>query len=605
MPQGARAVGLSGIDGGLLEATRRPPREMINEDTGEKTTVDFGHVGDVTGADTSLLSLLVENGYVPVVGSLCSDEAGNILNINADTVASVLARGLGATRLLSLTSVPGVLRNADDPESLISTLTVSEVDEAIRTGVVKGGMVPKVTALVDAVRGGVRGAAILSGLAESSLLLELFTSEGVGTLIRPDAVGFGGHGMTLRDKQDGLLRGRFKGGVHPALDKINRSYDVDQRMWAEDIRGSMAHARMLGERGILRKTAVKQILYGLRKIEKEFEAGSFKPRPEDEDIHMAVERRLTELIGADGARLHAGRSRNDQVATDLRLYLIGLSGRVQERLRDVQRALVALGDRDGLHLMPFYTHLQRAQPVLLGHALLAYVEMLGQDERGILYVPRECPLGSGAGAGTSFPIDRKQTAKELGFKAPSPNSLEAVSSRRDVAFMAAGLAGIATTLSRLGADIVLWTSREFGFARLGDTVSTGSSIMPQKRNPDGAELLRAAATRVTAAMTRLFEVQRGLGIGYHKDLQEDKSALFEAEDTVLEMLDVADAMLGDISFDADRMRDAVSEPDGYLLATELADYLVRQHVPFREAHEAVGKLVQAAGARTGRARGSL
>jgi acetylglutamate kinase len=186
--QGARAVGLSGIDGGLLEARRRPPREMIDEDTGEKTTVDFGHVGDVTGADTSLLSLLVENGYVPVVSSLCSDEAGNILNINADTVASVLARGLGATRLLSLTSVPGVLRDPSDPESLISTLSVSEVDAAIRKGIVKGGMVPKVTALVDAVRGGVGGAAILSGLSESSLLLELFTSEGVGTLITPDAV---------------------------------------------------------------------------------------------------------------------------------------------------------------------------------------------------------------------------------------------------------------------------------------------------------------------------------------------------------------------------------------------------------------------------------
>ncbi len=184
--EGARAVGLSGIDGGLLEATRRPPREMINEDTGEKTTVDFGHVGDVTGADTSLLSLLVENGYVPVVSSLCSDEEGNILNINADTVASVLAQGLGATRLLSLTSVPGVLRDANDPGSLIPTMSASEIDEAIQQGIVKGGMVPKVTALVDAVRGGVRGAAILSGLSESSLLLELFTSEGVGTLIRPD-----------------------------------------------------------------------------------------------------------------------------------------------------------------------------------------------------------------------------------------------------------------------------------------------------------------------------------------------------------------------------------------------------------------------------------
>lgn len=393
---------------------------------------------------------------------------------------------------------------------------------------------------------------------------------------------------------DGLLRGRFAGGIHPALDRINRSYDVDCRLFAEDIRGSRAHARMLGERGIVPKSAVKKILRGLDRIEREFENGTFESRAEDEDIHMAVERRLTELIGPDGKRLHTGRSRNDQVATDMRLHLGAASHTFVTRIADVQRALVALAERDGMHVLPFYTHLQRAQPVLLGHVLLAYVEMLGQDARGLVYEARECPLGSGAGAGTSFPIDRRMTAKELGFKAPSPNSLEAVSSRREAAVFCAHLAAAATTLSRLGADLVIWTSREFGFARLGDTVSTGSSIMPQKRNPDGAELLRMAATRVNASMGRLFEIQRGLGLGYHKDLQDDKAALFEAEDTLAQMLDVAEAMLGDVTFDAERMRAAVTDPSGFMLATELADYLVRAGVPFREAHEAVGGLVSLA-----------
>lgn len=393
---------------------------------------------------------------------------------------------------------------------------------------------------------------------------------------------------------DELLRGRFEGGVHPALDRINRSYDVDSRMWREDIEGSIAHARMLGAQKILTQAAVRRIVKGLKQVATELEDGTFEPTPGDEDIHMAVERRLTELIGDDGARLHTARSRNDQVATDLRLYLKRLSQRVIERVHDVQAALVVLAQRDGELVMPFYTHLQRAQPTLLGHVLLAYVEMLGQDISGVTYVGEECPLGSGAGSGTSFPIDRRLTAKALGFKRPSPNSLEAVSSRRDAAMFCAGLASVATTLSRLGADLVLWTSREFGFARLGDAVTTGSSIMPQKRNPDGAELLRAAATRVTGAMMRIFEIQRALPLGYAKDLQEDKAALFEAEDTVQLMLDVAEAMLGDVTFDEDRMYAAVTSPDGYVLATELADWLVGRGVPFREAHEAVGQLVSLA-----------
>jgi argininosuccinate lyase len=396
------------------------------------------------------------------------------------------------------------------------------------------------------------------------------------------------------EAQRGLVHGRFEGGVHPALDAINRSLPVDRRLWREDLAGSKAHAEMLGAAGILPAEAVARILEGLGTIEQEWAEGRFVEQPGDEDVHMAVERRLIELIGPDGARLHTARSRNDQVATDLKLYLRGAAQRTQAGVRGVQKALVLLAQRDGEALMPFYTHLQRAQPVLLGHALLAYVEMFEQDRLGLDAVPRECPLGAGAGAGTTFPVDRARTARALGFAAPSPNSLEAVSSRRDATSFVGALALLATTLSRLGADLVLWTTREFGFARLGDAVSTGSSIMPQKRNPDGAELLRARAARVAAAHHALLEIQRGLPLGYSKDLQEDKVLVFEAEDHLATMLGVAQAMLGDITFDAARMRAAVDDPSGYLLATEAADYLAKKGVPFREAHGVVGRLVREA-----------
>lgn len=391
-----------------------------------------------------------------------------------------------------------------------------------------------------------------------------------------------------------LLRGRFAGGIHPALHAINRSFAFDQRLWKVDIAGSVAHATMLGRTGILPAASVDNIVAGLRQVEAEFESGLFQDRPEDEDIHMAVERRLTELIGEDGRRLHTGRSRNDQVATDLRLYLIDASASLQLQLADVQRALLSLARDHGQALLPFYTHLQRAQPVLLGHVMLAYIEMLEQDRRGLSSLPRECPLGAGAGTGTTFPIDRSLTARELGFAAPSPNSLEAVSSRRDATAFAASMACCATTLSRLGADLVLWCSREFGFARLGDSVSTGSSIMPQKRNPDGAELLRAKAIKVANAVSNLLELQRGLPLGYSKDLQEDKPVLFEAEDTLGQMLAVTEAMLGELTFDKAAMRAAVDDPSGYLLATEAADWLVRKGCSFRSAHEAVGAMVKLA-----------
>ncbi len=396
---------------------------------------------------------------------------------------------------------------------------------------------------------------------------------------------------------EGILRGRFVGGVHPALDRVNRSFDLDRRMAAEDIRGSIAHAEMLGMRGILAMAAVKRIVRGLKQVAAEFERGVFPERPEDEDIHMAVERRLTELIGEDGKRLHTARSRNDQVALDLLLYLEGASERVVGSVRRLQGVLVALAARDGEAILPFYTHMQRAQPMLLGHVLLAYVELLERDRHALAFPLDACPLGSGAGAGTTFGIDRKATAHALGFRRPSPNSLASVSARPEAAGFAAALASLATTLSRLGGELVMWTSREFGFARLGDAVSTGSSIMPQKRNPDGAELLRAQAIRVQGAHAALLELQRGLPLGYFKDLQEDKHHLFLAEDTTLSMLEVALAMLEDVTFDAERMRAAVDDPSGHLLATEAADWLVGRGVPFREAHEAVARLVGEADAR--------
>ena len=407
--------------------------------------------------------------------------------------------------------------------------------------------------------------------------------------------------MTARKKRStkkarGLVHGRFEGGVHPALDRINRSFDVDVRLYAQDIEGSIAHATMLGDRGIIPKSAARKIVRGLRRVFEELHDGTFDSRADDEDIHMAVERRLTELIGADGARLHTARSRNDQVALDVRMYLTESARATSDGVHALQETLVARAQEHADSLVPFYTHLQRAQPVVLGHVLLAYVEMLGQDVHalGRQAVRDECPLGAAAGAGTPFPIDRRFVARFLGFRRPSPNSLEAVSSRRHVCEYVGTLASIATTLSRLGADLVLWTSSEFGFARLDDAVSTGSSIMPQKRNPDGAELLRAKATRVHGALHRLHEIQRGLPMGYFKDLQEDKVALFEAEDAVHEMLAVADAMMNHVAFDVGRMRAAATDPAGFLLATDAADFLVEQGVPFRAAHAAVGELVRTA-----------
>jgi argininosuccinate lyase len=399
----------------------------------------------------------------------------------------------------------------------------------------------------------------------------------------------------------GLLEGRLEGGVHPALDRINRSLPVDIRLWREDIDGSIAHAEMLGATGVLPAAVARRLVTGLERVRREFETGAFPTKATDEDVHMAVERRLTEILGSDGGRLHTARSRNDQVASDVRLHLHRLPETFGPAIASVQRALVVLAGRHGQAILPAYTHLQRGQPVLFGHHLLAYVEMLHRDLDRLVIACRfhPWPLGAGAATGVPYPIDRRRTAKALGGKGAEPyeNSLDAVSSRDQVTQWISAAAQCAVTLSRLGEDLVLWTTREFGFARLGDAVSTGSSIMPQKRNPDGAELLRAKCARVTGDLMTILGLQKGLPLGYNKDLQEDKGSLFDAEDTLLEMLGVAEAMLSDLHPDTERMLAAVMDPAGYLLATEAADWLAKRGVPFREAHRAVGALVREAEAR--------
>ncbi len=395
-----------------------------------------------------------------------------------------------------------------------------------------------------------------------------------------------------------LWGGRFHGALDPRLDACNRSFGFDRRLYREDIRASVAWAKALRLAGLLTDGEHRTIRAGLGKVLAEFEQGRFVEDAEDEDIHTAVERRLVELVGTAGEKLHTGRSRNDQVATDLLLWLREAHGLLLRALRDLAEALLAAAVRAEGIAMPAYTHLQRAQPVLLAHQLLAYVEMVARDRERLLGARRRCetmPLGSGAATGTGFAIDRRALAKDLGFREPSGNSLDAVGSR-DAAleFLAAGTI-LAVHLSRLGEEIVLWTSPEFGFARLDDRASTGSSLLPQKRNPDGAELARGKAGRVCGDFVTLATVMKGLPLAYNKDLQEDKEAVFDASDTLLSVLGALAATLEGVSFDADRCAAALS--GGHVLATELADYLVRKGVPFRRAHTIVGGLVREAESR--------
>ncbi len=379
---------------------------------------------------------------------------------------------------------------------------------------------------------------------------------------------------------------------------INASIDVDRRLAGEDISGSRAHAAMLGATGIIPAEDATAIASGLDRIEAEIAAGEFPFREALEDIHMNIEARLAELIGPAAGRLHTARSRNDQVALDFRLWVRAACEAAAERLRALQSALLAKAETHADAVMPGFTHLQSAQPVTFGHHLMAYVEMFGRDA-GRFDDARarldECPLGAAALAGTSFAIDRAMTARALGFARPTANSLDSVSAR-DFALEALAAATIAAThLSRLAEEIVLWMSPGFGFIALSDAFATGSSIMPQKRNPDAAELVRAKVGRILGAFVGLAVVMKGLPLAYGKDMQEDKAPTFEAVDALLLSLDAMTGMVADMTPNRGAM--AAAAGAGHATATDLADWLVREHgAPFREAHHIVGAAVKRADA---------
>ncbi len=388
-------------------------------------------------------------------------------------------------------------------------------------------------------------------------------------------------------------------GPAAIMQEINASIAFDQRLWRQDIRGSLAHAAMLARAGVLSAEDERAIREGLTTIAAEIEAGRFGFETALEDIHMNIEARLTERIGDAGRRLHTGRSRNDQVATDFRLWVRDALDGLDAQAADLMRALAGRAAEFAGAPMPGFTHLQAAQPVTFGHHLLAYVEMLGRD-RGRL---RDCrvrlneSLGAAALAGTGFPIDREMTAQALGFDRPAANSLDAVSDRDFALEFLSALAICAMHLSRLAEEIVIWSSAPFGFMRLSDAFTTGSSIMPQKRNPDAAELVRAKSGRVLGALVALLTVMKGLPLAYAKDMQEDKEPVFDAADAMALSLAAMAGMARDLQPDLARMRALAGS--GFATATDLADWLVRElRLPFRTAHHVTGRLVAAARQRT-------
>ena len=386
---------------------------------------------------------------------------------------------------------------------------------------------------------------------------------------------------------------RFAKATDARAEAFTASIDVDRRLARYDIAGSIAHARMLAKQGIISQEDGEAIVRGLEEIGEEIEAGRFEFSRELEDIHMNIEARLREKIGQAADRLHTARSRNDQVATDLRLYLKDVIGGVLAGLRRLQGALLNLAEANRWAIMPGYTHLQRAQPVLFAHHLLAYFEMFDRDVgrfRDCLRRADVLPLGAGALAGVSYPIDRRFVARELGFRRVSDNSLDAVADRDCVVEFQAAAALTMMHVSRLAEELVLWSTAEFGFVQIDEAFAGGSSIMPQKRNPDVAELARAKTGRVYGNLLSILTVLKGLPLAYCLDLQEDKAGLFDSADTLLTALEVVAAMLPGICVDAERTQAAAGE--SYSLATDVADYLVRQGLPFREAHGVVGQLIR-------------
>ena len=390
--------------------------------------------------------------------------------------------------------------------------------------------------------------------------------------------------------------GRFESGPSAVMEEITPSIDFDKRMATQDLAGSRAHARMLAAQGIIEKADCEAILKGLDAIEREIAEGTFTFKRSLEDIHLNIESRLAELIGPASGRLHTARSRNDQVVTDFRLWVREACGAADEGLKALQRALLAQAAKHADTIMPGFTHMQPAQPVTFGHHCLAYVEMFARDRGRFADAAKrlnESSLGAAALAGTSFPIDRESTAIALGFDRPMRNSLDAVSAR-DFALEFLGAAAIAATnLSRLAGEIVQWATPAFGFVRLSDAFTTGSSIMPQKRNPDAAELIRGKTGRVLGDFVALATVVKGLALTYGSDLQEDKERVFDAADTLILSLAAMTGMIADLAANKDAMRRA-AEP-GYPTATDLADWIVRTlKKPFREAHHAAGAIVKRA-----------
>ena len=386
---------------------------------------------------------------------------------------------------------------------------------------------------------------------------------------------------------------RFREPQDPAFSALNDSIAFDRRLWPQDIAASRAHARMLAARAIISAADRDALLAGLDLVEAELREQRFPFQPGDEDIHMAIERRLIELAGPVGGRLHTARSRNDQVVTDLALYIRARAIAARAALGALMATLLGRAREHADWPMPGYTHLQRAQPVYLGHHLLAYFWMLERDRARFAFAERAAgslPLGSGALAGVNFDTDRRMLARELGFERVAPNSIDAVSGRDFVLDYLAAAATCATHLSRLGAELVLWSSSEFGFCELPDAWSSGSSIMPQKKNPDAAELLRAKAPRLVGHLAAMHGVLHALPLTYNKDLQEDKEHVFDAVDTLELELATATGMIAGVRFDRERLRDAAG--DELIAATDIADLLVRQGVPFREAHGVVAGLVR-------------
>lgn len=402
--------------------------------------------------------------------------------------------------------------------------------------------------------------------------------------------GTGGADDTQRS---GPIGGRFERPPDEEFQRYSSSLEIDLRMLDEDVDGSLAHVRMLGSVGILSAEEVEQITTGLEQAREDIRSGAWVPDDRHEDVHMAVEVRLTEIVGDVGKKLHTARSRNDQVATDVRLWLKRRLGDLDAALGELLSALIERVEADGKTLMPGYTHLQRGQPILLGHHLLAYAWMLFRDRqrlRDAFVRVDQSPLGACAMAGTPHPIDRRKSAELLGFSAVIENAMDAVATRDHSQEVAALCAICVTHLSRLAEELVVWSSSEFAFVRLGEAYATGSSIMPQKRNPDAAELVRGKSARVYGDLQALLSMVKGLTLAYNRDLQEDREALFDAVDTTVDSVRISAGMIRTLDVNTDRFEAALH--GDFSLATELADLLAERGVPFREAHEVSGRIVR-------------